>query len=84
MSTELTDLIKAQASAVTNAYRTAYDAGYTQGHAHAEIDAQMLLVALKQLLANVEEFGFAEISVEHHLANGVVLARIALEAWGQT
>lgn len=82
MSTELTDLIKAQAAAVTDAYRSAYNVGYVAGHAHAEIDAGMLIAALKELLANVEQFGFEGVSIE--AAMGVVLARCALEAWGAT
>lgn len=37
-----------------------------------------LLHALRRLLANVEEFGFENISIEHPLADGVPLARIAI------
>ena len=37
-----------------------------------------LEIALNRLLANVEQFGFEHISIEHELADGVKLARNAL------
>lgn len=75
MSDDLIELLKVQSAAITQAYRTALDIGYERGRMDANKD---LLVALKELLKNVEEFPFESISIEHPLMTGVPLARAAI------